>query len=121
MLIDKAQQKKTTTPVQEHGVTVKTIDGGFLFEFGDRSYRVLGMNLHGLDRMKVNIKVSSAKKTADLRKDKLFHIDSFDLYASRAREVFIKTSARLLKVNDSVLIREVNTLIDLLESKRLET
>ncbi|MCP4704272.1 MAG: toprim domain-containing protein, partial [candidate division Zixibacteria bacterium] len=110
-LISGAQNKDIKPGIQEHGPKTKVIDGGFLIEFDNRSYRVLGMNMHGLDRMKVNIKI---------QQDKLFHIDSFDLYASRARDHFVKTSSRLLKAAEQELYREVNTLIDLLEVKRLE-
>jgi len=94
------------------GVTeVATIDGGFVITFDDRTYRILGMNIHGLDRLKVNLKVNQQNA---------FHIDSLDLYAHRAREQFIKTSARLLGTEEPELTREVNQLIDLLEQKRLE-
>lgn len=93
--------------------SVTTIDGGFLITFPERTYRILGMNLHGLDRLKANFRVGAHGGAP-------FHIDSFDLYTSRAREHFVKTTSRLLNTPEPELTRELNQLIELLEEKRLE-
>jgi hypothetical protein len=89
----------------------QVIDGGYIFEFPTRKYRTLGMNTRGLDRLKVNLKIS---------KNGFFHIDTLDLYSSRARSNFIESSAKLLNVEESELTQELNQLIDTLEDKRLE-
>ncbi|MCP4371880.1 MAG: toprim domain-containing protein, partial [Deltaproteobacteria bacterium] len=90
---------------------IQSIDGGYIFTYDQHKYRTLGMNLHGLDRLKANIKIS---------RNGSFHIDTLDLYSSRARSNFIESSAKLLKVEEKQITREVNQLIETLEDKRLE-
>jgi DNA primase len=96
----------------------KSIEGGFLFEFPippenrqKRAYRILGMNLSGLDRLRVSLKVSWQKN---------FHIDTLDLYVSRSRNHFIETAGKLLKISPLELSREINCIIERLESTRLK-
>jgi DNA primase catalytic core len=89
----------------------QAVDGGFVYDFGIRQYRALGLNLHGLERLKVNLKIS---------RNGSFHIDTLDLYSSRARSNFIESSAKLLEVEKTDLVKETNRLIELLEEKRLE-
>lgn len=89
----------------------QTIPNGYLYEFRDRSYRVLEMNLTGLSRLKVNLKIMNHEN---------FHIDTFDLYIDRARERFTQVSARRLNAQDEEIGRELYTLIDKLDQKRLE-
>jgi len=99
--------------------TVKneTIKDGYIFTFSDkktekpRQYRIIGMNITGLDRLKVNIKLTISNK---------FHIDTFDLYSARSRENFIDTVHNLLDMTEEVIRVDLNILIDLLETKRLE-
>jgi DNA primase catalytic core len=103
---EKGKPAEQLTPVG-----AQVIDGGYIFSFDQRKYRTLGMNLHGLDRLKVNLKIS---------KNGSFHIDTLDLYSSRARANFIESSSKLLNVDEPVVTQEINQLIELLEDKRLE-
>lgn len=98
--------------VVDPGIVGETkIDEGYIFNFPERAYRVLGLNPHGLERLKVNLKVS---------RNGSFHIDTFDLYASRARMHFIDTASKLLEDEPKDLLSEVNILIEQLEQKRLQ-
>lgn len=94
-----------------------SIDNGFLFQFPERTYRALEMNLQGLSKLKVNLKVS--QKLA-LSGAEAFHIDTLDLNHHYARERFAQVSAERLEADHDQLMQELYTLIDLLEKKRAE-
>ncbi|MBL7960935.1 hypothetical protein JNL27_11925 [bacterium] len=87
------------------------INNGFLYQFPERSYRVLGMSTQGLDRLKVNLKAMQGAA---------FHIDTLDLYSNRMRENFVQKAADILNTDEAALTQELNQLIDKLEVKRLE-
>ncbi len=76
--------------------------------FGDRRYRVRGLakNLSA-DTLRVNVLVNGA---ADA-----LHVDTFDLYAAKARQVFVKQSASALGVEDTVIERDLARLLLKLE------
>jgi DNA primase len=97
----KAAAKESKSP------TIEEIEGGFILHFpSENIYRILGMNLYGLDRLKVNIKLSFGDA---------FHIDTFDLYSGRSREQFIESAKRLLEIPQELLLNEINVIIDWLE------
>jgi DNA primase catalytic core len=96
---------------QPHTPKEERIEEGLLYDFGDRRYRVLGLQLAGLDKLKVNLKVQNGSA---------FHIDSLDLYMHRFRELFIRTAAERVSADEGEISAEVNKLIELLEKKRTE-
>lgn len=85
------------------------IENGFVYDFGERTYRVLDLNLQGLSRLKLNLKAS---------KDDLFHIDTLDLYLERARERYAQGVAERLGSEPSLIMKELYTLIERLDQKR---
>lgn len=87
------------------------INNGFLYQFAERVYRVLDMNLVGLGRLKVNLKVSSGD---------LFHIDTLDLYLDRARERFVQVTSERFSTEQEAVAQEIYTLIEKLDQKRVE-
>ncbi len=87
---------------------------GYIFSFDNHTYRVLDMNLVGLSKLKINLKVSM---NADSSK---FHIDTLDLYLDRARERFVQIASERFGVEQSEITQELYALIDVLENKRLE-
>lgn len=87
------------------------IENGFLYDFGERTYRALEMNLQGLSRLKVNLKVTLNDR---------FHIDTLDLYLDRARERYAQVSAERLNADQSAILQELYTLIETLDKKRVE-
>jgi hypothetical protein len=65
-----------------------------------------------MDRLRVNIKAYR------LNDKHTFHIDTVDLYQSKAREIFIEQVVSLLKADRALLAAEVNQLITILEEQR---
>jgi hypothetical protein len=66
---------------------------------GDRRYRVRGLDKNaGLNQLKVNVLVS---------KDEALHVDSFDLYAAKARYSFIRQASIELGVTEAVIKKDL--------------
>ena len=81
---------------------------------GSREYRINGLSAAPLDRLRVSVKVY------DINRKHQFHLDTFDLYQCRARELFIGKAAPILSVERELLTGEVNQLITTLEELRLK-
>jgi DNA primase len=77
--------------------------------FGDRRYRVRGLakNLSA-DTLRVNVLVSGSGEG--------MHVDTLDLYAAKARQVFVKQAASALSVEESVIERDLARLLLQLET-----
>ena len=76
--------------------------------YADRRYRVRGLaRALGAESMKVNVLVSIGE---------LLHIDTLDLYAAKARGVFVQQAASALSVDASVIARDVSRLLLQLEA-----
>ena len=76
-----------------------------------REYRVRGLAAVGLDRLKVNLRLSVGGA---------FHLDTIDLYQARARSNFAQTAAKLCRVEESHIAADLLSLIESLERTRLE-
>ena len=75
---------------------------------GNRSYRVRGLEKNlAFDVLKVNVLV---------RRDERFYVDTFDLYAARARGVFVKEAARELGFDVEVIKRDLGKVLLKLEA-----
>jgi DNA primase catalytic core len=86
-------------------------DGTRIVVFDNREYRVRGLTAVGLEKLKVNLRLNVGN---------LFHLDTLDLYQSRARTNFSQTAARACRVNESVINADMLLLIESLEAERLE-
>ena len=86
-------------------------DGTRAITFDNREYRVRGLTAVGLERLKVNLRLNVGN---------LFHLDTLDLYQSRARANFAQTAAKMCRVNESVINADLLSLIESLEAERLE-
>jgi DNA primase len=77
--------------------------------FGERRYRVRGLakNLSA-DTLRVNVLVSGVGDA--------LHVDTLDLYAAKARAVFVKQAASVLAVEDAVIERDLARLLLQLET-----
>ena len=80
---------------------------------GKREYRIRGLVGHGLDRMRVTVKCSRKGNPG------LFHLDSLDIYVSKARAHFVEEAAKALSVKPDALDSEVKSLLVTLEAERL--
>lgn len=111
--------------------------GGIYALFDDREYRIQGLALYGMDKLRVNLKVrkishelsamSYEQKTENekaqsspLTAQSSFHIDTLDLYNARARELFVAQTCTTLAVDRECIARDLSGLINLLEELRLK-
>ena len=83
-----------------------------VMSFGDRRYRVRGLvkNLSA-EVLKVNVLVSQGEA---------YHVDSFDLYAARARAHYIGQAAKELAVREDVIKLDLGRLLLKLEALQAE-
>ena len=83
-------------------------DNGIVIELGNRTYRVRGLEKNlAFDVLKLNVMV---------RRDEMFYVDTFDLYAAKARGVFIREAARELGFDPEVIKRDLGKVLLKLES-----
>ena len=83
-------------------------DNGIVIEIGNRTYRVRGLEKNlAFDVLKLNVMV---------RRDEAFYVDTFDLYAAKARAVFIREAARELGFDPEVIKRDLGKVLLKLES-----
>lgn len=100
-------------PASPATATAASDSSGYVISLGPRVYRVRGLSAVGVDRMRVNVRVEEAGR---------FHVDTFDLYAARARRAFAEDTATALQLAASetpALQGEIALLIERLESERL--
>jgi DNA primase catalytic core len=86
-------------------------DGTRLFRLAGREYRVRGLSPVGMDRLRVNVRLTVGGS---------FHLDTLDLYQSRSRALFAHTAAKLCGVMESQVNADLLDLIERLEAMRLE-
>jgi len=101
------------TPIaQEEQPRIETAsDGTISFSFDTRQYRIRGLTPSGLDRLKVNVRLSAGQA---------FHLDTLDLYQARARAQFAQSAARLCRVEERKVAADLMEIIEQLEKLRLE-
>jgi DNA primase catalytic core len=66
-------------------------DGAMLFSVDGREYRIRGLSPVGLERLRVNVRVTN---------NGTFHLDTIDLYQARARSLFAQSAAKLCGVSE---------------------
>lgn len=101
---------------------------GLHYAASSLTFRITGLTAYNLDRLRVTLKASSQSsvisdqpqtENCTLKTDNYFHIDSLDLYNSRAREVYAESCAKYLKVKQSIALAELSELITVLEKERI--
>jgi len=100
---------------ENHSAGAAVLDGGaYVIPFASRTYRVRGLSAHGVDRMRVNVRVEQGSR---------FHVDTFDLYAHRSRRAFLDAAAVALALDPKTaaadLSNELSGVIETLERERL--
>jgi DNA primase catalytic core len=88
----------------------KLADGALRLTLAGREYRVRGLSPVGLDRLKVNLRLSVGGT---------FHLDTIDLYQARHRATFAQTAAKLCRVEESFIQADLLALLEPLETERL--
>jgi 5S rRNA maturation endonuclease (ribonuclease M5) len=89
----------------------KLSEGALRWVEGEREYRIRGLSAVGLDRLKVNLRLSVNGS---------FHLDTIDLYQARARANFAQAAAKLCQVEEQQVNADLLALIEPLEGARLE-
>ena len=88
----------------------KLADGALRAAVQGREYRVRGLSPVGLDRLKVNLRLSVGGT---------FHLDTIDLYQARNRAAFAQTAAKLCRVDEAQIAADLLALLEPLETERL--
>jgi hypothetical protein len=86
---------------------------GLLVSCNQRTYRIRGISVHSFEKLRVNIKAAQGEA---------FHIDSLDLYQSKARKSFAGKLAKLFSVDPSVIEADllyIITEIEVYQAKKL--
>jgi DNA primase len=86
---------------------------GLIYSGDSLTYRITGLTSYNLDRLRVTLKANPADQPAT------FHIDTLDLYFSRAREGFAEACAKYLKGQQATIMAELSLLITALEAERI--
>ena len=102
----------TAVPPPAADIAAEITDDEVIVSFGDRRYRVRGMakNLSA-EVLKVNVLVS---------KGEAYHVDSFDLYAARARAHYITQAAKELACREDVIKLDLGRILLKLETLQAE-
>lgn len=96
------------------GVEAEVKETEITFNFGNRHYRVRGLDKNkNYEVLKVNVLVKCGEG---------LHVDSFDLYSAKARQVFIKLSSLEVGVEENTLKKDLGKVLlklEELQEKRL--
>ena len=85
-------------------------DGSMQFAIEGREYRIRGLSPVGLERLRVNVRLSINGN---------FHLDTIDLYQARARTLFAQGAAKLCGVSEQQVSADLLRMIEQLEAARL--
>jgi DNA primase len=88
-----------------------TADGSINFTIDGRAYRIRGLSATGLDRLRVNVRVTVGQT---------FHLDTLDLYQARARGLFAQSAAKLCNVEERQVGADLLQIVERLEAERLQ-
>ena len=80
-----------------------------LLTFGDRRYRVRGLPKQLTEALKVNVLVTVEGS------DGALHVDTLDLYQAKQRQAFARLAAAELKIEESILQRDLGRMLLRLE------
>src|SRR6202453_1373231 len=92
------------TQADERGVTLS---------FGERCYRVRGLPQQLTEVLKVNVLVMLV--TASAESGGALHVDTLDLYQAKQRQVFARSAAAELRVDEAIVQRDLGRLLLRLE------
>lgn len=97
----------TMPPEIAESLNLEVKEEEIILKISDRRWRVRGLDKNtSYEQLKVNLLVS---------RNELFHVDTFDLYSARARQVFIKQAANELKIKEDSIRSDTGKLLLKLE------
>ena len=125
----KVIEKETVLPAKALPETPKEIQAEVTekevsFTFGNRSYRVRGLEKNKTyEALKVNILASCCDDVQDPQDPRAhgcagavnLHVDTFDLYAAKLRQTFIKVTALELETEESTIKKDLGKILLKLE------
>ena len=97
-------------------------DGSMLFASDGREYHVRGLSPVGLERLRVNVRLSVMDQSTMGHEQAAmtrFHLDTIDLYQARARSLFAQSAAKLCGASEQQVSADLLGLIEKLEATRL--
>ncbi len=112
--LEQAQSLMSAVETQTETVSAELAtlpDGTRQITFEQREYRVRGLSPFGLEKLKINLRLNVGN---------LFHLDTLDLYQSRARQNFSTVAAKSCRTSESIINSDLLTLIERLEAERLQ-
>lgn len=105
-LSSKIDGKSTSNPPK-----VERTDEEISVAFGSREYQIRGLQINGLDRMKINMKVKHEDN---------FHLDTMDLYQEQARKRFAERASERIQTSEQEIEAQLLLIIEELERIRLQ-
>ena len=106
--VEKQPPLASPQPPAPKQIEAEVKDNGIVIELGNRTYRVRGLEKNlAFDVLKLNVMV---------RRDETFYVDTFDLYAAKARSVFIREAGGELGFDPEVIKRDLGKVLLKLES-----
>ena len=82
--------------------------------FGERRYRVRGLPTQLTEALRVNVLVTSVAASAEVE-GAVLHVDTLDLYQAKQRQVFAKSAAAELRMDETIIQRDLGRLLLRLE------
>ncbi len=109
--VDEIRALIASAPARTASLQVETsADGSMLFAIAGREYRIRGLSPVGLERLRVNVRLTI---------NGTFHLDTIDLYQARARALFAQSAAKLCGVSEQQVGADLLQMIEKLEAARL--
>jgi len=89
------------------GCSVSETEIGLFITCQDRQYRIRGISLHNLERLRVNIRATCGEK---------YHIDTLDLYQSKSRHYLCTQLAKLFNLEAAIIDGDLLFMINQIEA-----
>ena len=99
-------EKPTKTPPK-----VEQTEEEITITFDNHQYSIKGLQINGLDKMKINLKIKNGE---------LWHLDTIDLYQENSRKRFAERATGRINVLEQLIEGQLLTIIEELERIRLQ-
>ncbi|KAF1079096.1 MAG: DNA primase, phage associated [Candidatus Rifleibacterium amylolyticum] len=101
------QQPEQSPLPEAENLNIEIKEEEIILKISDRRWRVRGLDKNmSYEQLKVNLLVS---------RNEFFHVDTFDMYSARARQVFTKQAANELRVKEDLIRSDTGKLLLKLE------
>ncbi len=97
---------QTTSEGKSLKAEVEQKEDAIYIKFRERQYRIKGLNLKPTEHMRVNVRITQKEN---------HHLDTFDLYSSKSRSIFISQCKKIMYIEEKDITKEINQIIEELE------